>query len=103
MRTRLRKKIHTKYIDDVVCEISQAKGWREVLFSLPADQRLEISRESEIPLPVSLRETFKRNPLVYLVSVSPSDSMIIFEFSPRSFPEVKRFSYNKAPRRNIPF
>ena len=97
MKSRLRKKIHTKYIEDVVCEISQANEWRQALFSSPAGQSHEISRRSEIPLPAPLEGIFKRYPLTYFVGMFPSDNMVIFEFSPKSFPEVKRWSFNWAP------
>nr|DAY16385.1 MAG TPA: hypothetical protein [Caudoviricetes sp.] len=97
VKSRLRKKIHTKYIEDVVCEISQANEWRQALFSSPAGQSHEISRRSEIPLPAPLEGIFKRYPLTYFVGVFPSDNMVVFEFSPKSFPEVKRWSCNRAP------
>jgi len=100
VKKRLNKKIHTKYLDDIVMDISLSNKWRNEIFNLEKGQHLNINKESKIPIPTYIERPIFQYNLQYIVCVVEScpeyfdEGLIIFQFSPKNFPNVKRYSGN---------
>ena len=100
MNKRMSKKLYKKYMLDIVCDISQSSQWRKALFNLTQDQYLLICKDSEIALPAYIERYFRRHNLQYSVRTvemcpeSFDEGMIIFEFAPLLFPDIKHYSGN---------
>jgi hypothetical protein len=92
--------MHSKFIDDVVYEISVSSQWRNAIFSLAVDQQLLISKNSVPPLPSYVKPYFLRYNLQYIVCATKNcpeafdEGLVVFKFSPKSFPKTKRYSGN---------
>lgn len=101
MKRRANKKLHTKYIADVVYEVSISPDWRKRLFDSEKDQSFLIDATTE-NLPTYLRKRIVGHHLRYDVKIVEArielfdPSLIIFEFSPQGYPETKRYSANSS-------
>ena len=100
MKKRLSKKLHKKFIDDIVYEISVSHHWRKEIFSLETGQFLLINKDSVIPLPAQILPLIKRYNLQYAVCIAEvcleqfDEGLVVFEFSSRVNPKLKRYSGN---------
>jgi hypothetical protein len=104
MKRRLRKKLHRRYLFDVVADVSQLPHWRRRLFAA-VDAVCEIDALHCDHLPASLARTIRRHRLSYSVRVANSAEAVewrdeatagwvIFRFGAREFPEVHASSAN---------
>ena len=100
MKQRLNKKLHKKYLDDILMDISISNKWRNEIFNLQKGQHLIINKESSIPLPSYIKHPIIQYNLQYIVCIVETcpeyfdEGLIIFQFSPKMFPNVKRYSGN---------
>ena len=100
LKKRLKKKIHKRFIEDIVYEISITNQWRNAIFNLSQNQHLLINKDSVLPLPPYIEPFIRKYNLQYAVSVVEKcpenfdDDLVIFKFSPKIFPDVKRYSGN---------
>jgi len=100
MNKRQRKKLHKKFLEDIALDISTSNLWRKAIFKLDKNQFLLINKNSMLPLPKYIEPHFRKYKLQYIVQVveacpEPFDEgLVIFQFSPRLFPQVKRYSGN---------
>jgi hypothetical protein len=104
MNRRIRKKLHRRFLCDVVCDASQSSAWRRRLFDEPS-ATLEIGPRHSEGLPARLARAIRRHDLHYTVRVvdgahAPGwreyadDGCVLFRFEAREFPEVHAFSAN---------
>ena len=102
MNRRIKKKLHKKYLNDILCDISLDKFWRRRLFESEVGETFLISRKTIDELPLYLQNIFKKNNLKYLVRVLDDDSqkygfdegLIIFEVSAADIRSLKAYSGN---------
>jgi hypothetical protein len=100
MKKRVRKKIHKEYLEHVTLNISVSSPWRKVLFGSAYGEYVFINKNVSIPISKSIKSLFERYNLKYVVHkvhVCPEqfdEGMVIFEFSPEEFRQVKRYSGN---------
>ena len=104
MNKRLNKKLHKKYLNDVVYDISVSKLWRKEIFNLASDQSLVINRNSVPPLPSYIKRYFHRFNLQYTVRIIEKcpnecldifeEGLVVFEFVAKEYPQIKDYSVN---------
>ncbi len=105
MSKQSRRKIHKKYLEDVICDVSQSKSWRKKLFASENYEKFPINFESTSIAEVGsfLYRILLQNVLQYQVEKIPnneaagwesSENCVIFKFSAIEFPEVFDYSAN---------
>lgn len=103
MKKRLRKKIHKRYLEDIVYEVSVSPFWRKKLFSNKQELIL-IEQFSTRDLSHYLKKQVITYQLRYYFSVVLHDaakgwedwdtSQIYFKFVAVEFPDIQAFSAN---------
>lgn len=109
MDKRIRRKVHSRYLPDAVCDISQASIWRKKLFDSEYGTRFLIDCNSTIHQNLDyLRKFLCRYKLRYFVSkVLYSETTgwedyegleddVMFKFEVVEFPEIFAFSANNS-------
>ena len=105
MRRRLRKKVHRRYLIDVLAEASVRSHWRRGLLLGAPGVELRIDARSHDELPRWLVRAIRRYGLSYRVRVVTSDDapewreqaaagMVLFRFEASEFPQVHATSAN---------
>jgi len=102
MRKRLIKKMHKRYLEDIVYEVSVSPVWRKTLYS--NNQQVCVINQHIIDLPEYLKKQVITYQLKYYVSVVSHDeakgwedwdaTQIYFKFEAAEFPEIQAFSAN---------
>ena len=101
MKFALADKLHEKYLEDVVIEVSQDSLWRKRLFEGEYNERLLITFKELEELPCPLWTTFSRYGLEYFVSKVHScpeefdEGVVIFKFEAKEFSHLLMYSGNK--------
>lgn len=103
MRGRIRKKLHKRYLIDVVSDISQSPWWRQRLFAAEVGQQLAIANPTNEEIPAFLQKILRRYRLSYQVAKVPHsqtkgwfgyEDCVMFRFEATEFPTVHDFSAN---------
>ncbi|WP_419875198.1 hypothetical protein [Candidatus Pristimantibacillus sp. PTI5] len=104
MNRRIRKKQHSRYLADLVYEISLEPDWRAMLLEAPLRKKFHINRFSNNGLSAFLVREIQKKDLRYFVSVVPHSettgwddwepTLVYFKFEVQWFPEVASFSAN---------
>lgn len=104
MKRRIRRKLHSNFLTDIVYEISVAPKWRADLFKIPLREKLNIDRFSINGLSTYLTKEIRKKNLRYHVSVVPhletkgrddwDPTLLYFKFEAQEFPSVASFSAN---------
>ena len=105
---RLLKKLHRRWLGDVLVDASQASSWRSRLFDSKAGKVFEISKTdvSGLSLPVAI--ALRRFGLRFSVAAAdPQDAepwlsengAVVFKFWATAFPAVRAFSGNNPGQR----
>jgi hypothetical protein len=105
---RLIKKLHRRWLDDLMMDASQASYWRGRLFDSKLGEVFEISRGVTSELPRRVTEAIHQYGLRFSVStVSPVEAdswlsqggYVIFKFWATEFPSLTRYSGNNPASR----
>ena len=106
MKTRSRrqiKKLHRRWLDDLVLDASQSSYWRIRLFESKAGEVFEISRANLSGMPWRVALAIQQFDLRFSVTVAePAEAeswlsengAVVFKFWATEFPTVKLFSGN---------
>lgn len=102
MKKRLSKKLHKKFLEDVVYEISLSSLWRKRLFEGGSGNVYLISCANQDELPQYIRYSINRYKLCYIVFVTDEmldssiyyDGGVFFKFEAVRFNEITGFSFN---------
>lgn len=102
MNKRLRKKLHKKYLEDVVCEISLSSFWRKKLFEESADVKILISPKNLNELPEYIKYQIGRFKLQYFFYKTDEildkdvyyDGGVFFKFEAVKFQSIWNYSFN---------
>lgn len=105
MKKRIRKKIYSRYIDDIAVDISTDRKFRRALSGSPFEEKLEISRFTAWHC-VYLRPILKKNLTFYVEKVQScpiafDDDLTVFKFTAKGFPGLVRYSGNNISDRNL--
>jgi len=105
---RLVKKLHKRWLDDVMIDASLVSYWRSRLFESNPGEVFEISRRDTSGLPSVVATAIRTFGLHYSVSVVPpgdaqawlsENGMVLFKFWATGFPSVHCFSGNNPASR----
>jgi len=105
---RLIKKLHRRWLDNVMMDASQSGYWRGRLFDATLGDVFEISRRNTSGLPGRVTEAIQKYGLRFSVSTVSSveaeswlsqDGNVVFKFWATEFPSVTRFSGNNPASR----
>jgi hypothetical protein len=105
---RLIKKLHRRWLDDLMMDASQSGYWRGRLFDAPPGEVFEISPRNTSGLPRRVTEAIQKYGLCFSVSTVSSveaeswlsqGGNVIFKFWATEFPSVTRFSGNNPASR----
>ena len=105
---RLIKKLHRRWLDDVMMDASQALYWRGRLFAATRGEVFEISRRNTSGLPRRVTEAINQYGLRFSASTVSSveaeswlsqGGNVVFKFWATEFPSVTRFSGNNPASR----
>ena len=105
MKKRLKKKLHKKFLSDIVCDISQSSLWRARLFQSPYNIRFLICIENLKELSVYIRNPILKYNLRYYVSKIEGtvdewdfyyDSGELFKFEAVKYGSVYGYSFNNT-------
>jgi hypothetical protein len=100
---RLVKKLHRRWLSDVVIDASQSSYWRTRLFGSRAGEVYEISRADAVGMSWRLALAIHRFNLRYSVTVAEptkaeswlsDNGAVVFKFWATDFPTVRLFSGN---------
>jgi hypothetical protein len=91
MKKRIRKKLHKRYIHDVVYEVSVSDVWRERLFKTKYGW---VGRETADQLPPYLARVIHQYNLKYKVLVEQEEEVWLFVFQSAEFNDVHEVSWN---------
>lgn len=96
MKKRLRKKLHKKYLYDVIYEISVSSYWREKIINLSPVESLVLNKKTVDYVPTYLSNVIRKYSLSYMISrLAHPNGQIIFIFMAEAFPDqVYGCSYN---------
>ena len=100
MQFAIAEKLHEKYIEDVVREVSKDSLWRKRLFAGQYNERFLISFKDLEELPCNLWTTFSQYGLEFYVSKVDScpeefdEGLIIFKFEANLFSHIVSYSGN---------
>ncbi|WP_010243301.1 hypothetical protein [Acetivibrio cellulolyticus] len=103
MNKRLSKKLHKKYIEDVVYEISLSSLWRKRLFEgIGREYTISVSNFSEIPKYIKYPiGRYKLSYKVFMTNEMLDDNIyydggVFFKFEAVKFKEIADFSFNNT-------
>jgi hypothetical protein len=105
---RLVKKLHSRWINDVMIDASQVSYWRSRLFDSKPGEIFEISKRDTSGLPSVVAPAIRKWGLQVSVSIVPpgdaeawlsENGMVIFKFWASGFPSVHCFSGNNPAAR----
>jgi len=97
MKFAIAEKIHEKYIDDVVIEVSQDSLWRKRIFEGQYNDRFLITYKELEELPCGLWTSFSKYGLEFFVSKihsSPEEfdeEVIFLKFEAKGFSDLVRY------------
>jgi hypothetical protein len=100
---RVDKKLHRRWLDDVMADASQASHWRTRLFDSKPGKVIEISWRDASELSSMVTRAIEKYRLRFSVSTAPAaetgswlnqNGNVIFKFWATDFPGVIRFSGN---------
>ncbi|SET40463.1 hypothetical protein [Paenibacillus sp. NFR01] len=102
MKKRVRKKLHKKYLVDIVYEMSISSSLRKKLFN--GSNKLTVDSNNLHDVLSYIKQRIKRYDLRYYVSVVPhsetvgwedwGDDQVYFKFESVEFPYINLFSAN---------
>ncbi len=105
MKKRLEKKLHKKYLSDIVCDISQSSVWRKRLFESLYDTKYLISIENSAELPQYIKTPILKYNLRYFVSKIEGivddwdfyyDGGVLFRFEAVKYGSIHGYSFNNT-------
>ena len=103
MNKRISKKLHKKYLVDVVYQISISSSWRKVLFENEEEKEFLISKFCEIELPKLIAKQIRKYNLRYIVyrEITQNEdenlyNMKRFVFKADNFSRIYSDSYNNS-------
>jgi len=97
MKFVIAEKLHEKYLEDVVMEVSKDSGWKSKLVKGQYNEQFLITFKELEELPCKLWTTFSKYGLEYYVSKVDScteqdeDGSIILKFEAKNFPELVKY------------
>lgn len=97
---KYRKKLYKNLIEDVALEISLDSKWREKIFNLSLNKKIEISYVMPLEIPESIKKETVNNKLKFSIMRVNSceehfdDGLEIFKFQSKEYPEIVRFTGN---------
>ena len=103
MKARIEKKLHKKFLMDVVYQISLSSLWRKRLFEAEAGTKFLISAEIISELPKYVKNAIVKYKLRYLVAKIEGqipekdfyyDGGVYFKFEAAKFPTMAEYSFN---------
>lgn len=105
MNKRKKKKIYKKYIDDIVWEISCDNEIRQLLFSMPYNTPIEISKKTSMNYNEFVNKILSKNLVFWVEKVHTcpekfDEGLIIFKFSSK-YGDIVRYSGNKKSRQKL--
>lgn len=100
MRKRLKKKLHKKYLYDLIYELSNSDIWRKKVNQTSHGDRILINKDNHKNIPGYLRRKIVNHNLSYNVyKVEKSREYIAFRFESTKFSDqVYDYSFNNPSK-----
>ncbi len=96
------RNLHSNYLADIRCDVSQHPEWRELLFVNDENIKFDISSESVGDIFKSLAKNIEIYSLNFVVEKVSSKDMpcdedeIVFKFYPKHYPDLVNYSFNNS-------
>lgn len=97
MKQRLKKKLHKKYLADLILDVSLSSFWRKRLFEAAYGEKFFISSVTVEGISLEFQKIVHRYRLSYKVFAlkdEAEDGYVIFKFEATKFPKINGWSTN---------